>query len=98
LDWRDACRHSTVVLRIRQSGGPDILTMVEAGMLARAGLNSAGIGHHGQFPEMPGRFWSFRRSHTAGAQGDAVARQPGGRDPHHADRTAVLFQQCHCQP
>lgn len=48
-DWRDACRHSTVVLRIRQSGGPDILTMVEAGMLARAGLNSAGIAITGNF-------------------------------------------------
>ncbi|NML47312.1 acyl-CoA--6-aminopenicillanic acid acyltransferase [Ramlibacter sp. G-1-2-2] len=42
-DWRAECAESTVVLKIRREDGPDILTMTEAGGLARCGLNSAGI-------------------------------------------------------
>jgi isopenicillin-N N-acyltransferase-like protein len=42
-DWRAECAESTVVLKIRRDDGPDILTMTEAGGLARCGLNSAGI-------------------------------------------------------
>lgn len=38
----DHARHS-LVLRIRQDDGPDILTFTEAGAVARSGLNSAGI-------------------------------------------------------
>lgn len=42
-DWKSECAETGVVLRIREENGPDILTFVEAGGLARAGLNSAGI-------------------------------------------------------
>lgn len=42
-DWKRECAETGVVLRIRREDGPDILTFVEAGGLARAGLNSAGI-------------------------------------------------------
>jgi isopenicillin-N N-acyltransferase like protein len=42
-DWRSECAESTVVLKIRREDGPDILTMTEAGGLARCGFNSAGI-------------------------------------------------------
>jgi isopenicillin-N N-acyltransferase-like protein len=42
-DWKAECAETAVVLRIRNSDGPDILTFTEAGGLARAGLNSAGI-------------------------------------------------------
>ncbi len=48
-DWRDECAASTIVLRIRPQRGPAILTMVEAGTLARCGLNSAGIAITGNF-------------------------------------------------
>jgi isopenicillin-N N-acyltransferase-like protein len=42
-DWKAECAETGVVLRIRREDGPDILTFVEAGGLARAGLNAAGI-------------------------------------------------------
>ncbi len=42
-DWKEECAETGVVLRIRRDDGPDILTFVEAGGLARAGLNAAGI-------------------------------------------------------
>lgn len=42
-DWKSECAETGVVLRIRREHGPDILTFVEAGGLARAGLNAAGI-------------------------------------------------------
>lgn len=42
-DWRPACVETSVVLRIRSDTGPDILTLCEAGQLARHGLNSEGI-------------------------------------------------------
>ncbi|WP_235035374.1 C45 family peptidase [Roseomonas sp. 18066] len=42
-DWKSECAETGVVLRIRRDDGPDILTFVEAGGLARAGLNSAGV-------------------------------------------------------
>jgi len=43
-DWNPKCVDSGVVLCIRSETGPDILTFVEAGQLARSGMNSAGIG------------------------------------------------------
>ncbi len=43
-DWKPDCAETGVVLRIRRDDGPDILTFVEAGGLARSGLNGAGIG------------------------------------------------------
>lgn len=42
-DWKRECVETTVVLRVRREDGPDLLTMVEAGGLARCGLNSAGL-------------------------------------------------------
>ncbi len=48
-DWRAECVDSAVVLRIRPDHGPSILTFCEAGILARAGLNSAGIALTGNF-------------------------------------------------
>lgn len=42
-DWKSECAETGVVLRIRREDGPDILTFVEAGGLARCGLNGAGI-------------------------------------------------------
>jgi isopenicillin-N N-acyltransferase-like protein len=42
-DWKAECAETSVVLKIRREDGPDILTMTEAGGLARCGLNSAGI-------------------------------------------------------
>lgn len=48
-DWRPACRESAILLRVVPARGPRLLTFVEAGMLARSGLNSAGLGLCGNF-------------------------------------------------
>lgn len=48
-DWRPACRDAAIVLRVIPERGPRFLTFVEAGMLARSGVNSAGIGLCGNF-------------------------------------------------
>jgi isopenicillin-N N-acyltransferase-like protein len=48
-DWRPACRDSAIVLRVVPARGPSLLTFVEAGMLARSGMSSAGIGLCGNF-------------------------------------------------
>ena len=42
-DWRAECAETAIVLRVRRDDGPDFLTFVEAGGLARCGLNAAGI-------------------------------------------------------
>jgi hypothetical protein len=42
-DWRAECAETAIVLRVRRDDGPDILTFVEAGGLARCGLNAAGL-------------------------------------------------------
>ena len=42
-DWKSECAETGVVLRIRREDGPDILTFVEAGGLARCGMNAAGV-------------------------------------------------------
>ncbi len=42
-DWNPRCADTSVVLRIENDDGPDILTFVEAGQLARHGMNSEGI-------------------------------------------------------
>ena len=42
-DWRAQCADTAVVLRVSREDGPDFLTFVEAGGLARSGLNAAGI-------------------------------------------------------
>ncbi len=43
-DWLTHARDTVVVLEARQDDGPDFVTVVEAGLLAKAGLNSAGLG------------------------------------------------------
>src|SRR5690606_25597806 len=48
-DWRPECAEAAVILRVRRDEGPDILTFVEAGGLARHGLNSVGIGVTGNY-------------------------------------------------
>ena len=42
-DWRAECADTAIVLRVRNDDGPDFLTFVEAGGLARSGFNSRGI-------------------------------------------------------
>lgn len=50
-DWKRECVETTVVLRVRQDDGPDVLTLTEAGALARLGLNEAGIAITGNYLE-----------------------------------------------
>lgn len=42
-DWRPECAETGVVLRVRRDDGPDFVTFVEAGGLARSGFNAAGV-------------------------------------------------------
>jgi isopenicillin-N N-acyltransferase like protein len=42
-DWRAECAETAIVLRVRRDDGPDFLTFVEAGGLARCGLNQSGV-------------------------------------------------------
>ena len=42
-DWRAECAETAIVLRVRRDDGPDFLTFVEAGGLARSGLNATGV-------------------------------------------------------
>lgn len=50
-DWRDEAADCGIVLRLTPERGPTILCFVEAGMLARAGMNSAGVAVTGNFLE-----------------------------------------------
>jgi len=43
-DWFSAQRDALVLLRVRKDSGPGFLTLAEAGMLAKIGLNAAGLG------------------------------------------------------
>ena len=43
-DWLVHCTQTLVVLEVRQADGPDFVTVVEAGLLAKTGLNAAGLG------------------------------------------------------
>jgi isopenicillin-N N-acyltransferase like protein len=43
-DWLLHASQTLVVLEARQEDGPDFVTVVEAGLLAKAGLNAAGLG------------------------------------------------------
>ncbi|MDA8318591.1 MAG: C45 family autoproteolytic acyltransferase/hydrolase [Actinomycetota bacterium] len=43
-DWLTHCFDTVVVLEAEQDGKPNFVTVVEAGLLAKAGLNSAGLG------------------------------------------------------
>ncbi|MEV6930839.1 C45 family peptidase [Dactylosporangium sp. NPDC051485] len=43
-DWIEGARETAVVLQVRRDDGPDFVTVVEAGMLAKVGINSSGVG------------------------------------------------------
>lgn len=43
-DWVGSQRESMILLRVRADRGPSFLTLTEAGMLAKIGLNEAGFG------------------------------------------------------
>jgi isopenicillin-N N-acyltransferase-like protein len=43
-DWLCHARETLVVLEVEQDEGPNFVTIVEAGLLAKFGLNSAGVG------------------------------------------------------
>jgi isopenicillin-N N-acyltransferase like protein len=43
-DWLPHCSETIVVLEAEQEEGPEFVTVVEAGLLAKFGLNSAGLG------------------------------------------------------
>jgi isopenicillin-N N-acyltransferase-like protein len=48
-DWRDECADSSIVLKVEPENGPRMLIFVEAGILARCGMNSAGVAITGNF-------------------------------------------------
>jgi isopenicillin-N N-acyltransferase-like protein len=48
-DWRQECVDTGVVLKIRRDRGPDMLIFVEAGGLARHGLNANGVSVTGNY-------------------------------------------------
>ncbi len=80
-DWRDECAESTVILRVSPDSGPKMLIQAEAGVLARCGLNSQGIGLTGNFlkcerENVPGGLpipFIRRRILMAGTFRDAIA-------------------------
>jgi isopenicillin-N N-acyltransferase-like protein len=43
-DWLLHCFDTVVVLEVEQPDAPDFVTVVEAGLLAKAGMNSSGVG------------------------------------------------------
>lgn len=43
-DWKPGVRDTCVLLAIRPTGRPAFVTLVEAGLLAKCGMNTAGIG------------------------------------------------------
>ena len=43
-DWLLHAARTLVVLEVRQDEGPDFVTVVEAGLLAKTGMNAAGLG------------------------------------------------------
>lgn len=57
-DWKAECAETSIVMLVRRDDGPDLLTFTEAGALARAGLNSAGIAITANYIESDGDFQS----------------------------------------
>lgn len=43
-DWLSLCADTTLLLRVEQPGAPTVLTLAEAGQLAKIGMNEAGFG------------------------------------------------------
>lgn len=56
-DWRPECATFAVVLVVRRDEGPDVMTYVEAGGLARAGMNAAGVAITGNNLSLHGEAW-----------------------------------------
>jgi len=52
-DWIDSCKDSSIVARIEREDGARLLIFVEAGIVARAGLNSFGVAVTGNFLACP---------------------------------------------
>ncbi|WP_118134500.1 C45 family peptidase [Oceanicella sp. SM1341] len=57
-DWRPECGEVAVVLVVRRADGPDLMTYVEAGGLARAGMNANGIAITGNNLSTDDESWS----------------------------------------
>jgi hypothetical protein len=62
-DWRDACKASVVIVRIHPDTGPATLNLMEAGTLARCGLNAHGVALTANF---------LRCDHDPGQGGRAI--------------------------
>jgi isopenicillin-N N-acyltransferase-like protein len=43
-DWLTHAAQTVILLQVSQDDGPDFVTVVEAGLLAKAGMNAAGLG------------------------------------------------------
>jgi isopenicillin-N N-acyltransferase-like protein len=43
-DWKPPLKETTVLLEIEQQGKPNVVTLTEAGIVGKIGLNSAGLG------------------------------------------------------
>ncbi|HZQ04195.1 MAG TPA: C45 family peptidase [Gaiellaceae bacterium] len=43
-DWKPHTEETVIILDVKRDDGPDFVTVVEAGLLAKTGMNSAGIG------------------------------------------------------
>lgn len=57
-DWRPECEETAVIVAVRREDGPDLLTYVEAGGLARAGFNEIGVAVTGNNLTIEGEDWS----------------------------------------
>lgn len=88
-DWTGDQRAACVVLRIHQPGLPDVLTLTEAGIVAKIGLNSAGVAvnlnilssrNDGQHPGVPVHVLLRLALHqrSAAAARAMIERSPAG--------------------
>lgn len=84
-DWRDECVHSTIVLHVLPDEGPEIITLVEAGGLARCGLNSSGIA-------ITGNFLKCERDNGVGGVPLALLRRKVLDCTHYADGLGILVR------
>jgi isopenicillin-N N-acyltransferase-like protein len=82
-DWRDECVHSTIILHVLPNDGPEIISLVEAGGLARCGLNSAGIA-------ITGNFLKCERDRGVGGIPLALIRRKALNCAHYADAIGVI--------
>jgi hypothetical protein len=72
-DWKAECAETAIVLRVRRTDGPDFLTFVEAGGLARCGMNAAGI-------SITANYLESERDFTQGGVPLALIRRKGRTD------------------